>query len=64
MRAATPPTIYVRRGSIVTLKVINPSPLEKLELDETSINTQIPIDSVQALAPLLTQRYAEMACHF
>jgi hypothetical protein len=55
MRAATPPTIYVRRGSIVTLKVINPSPLEKLELDETSINTQIPIDSVQALAPLLTQ---------
>jgi hypothetical protein len=54
MRAATPPTIYVRRGSIVTLKVINPSPLEKLELDETSINTQIPIDSVQALAPLLT----------
>jgi hypothetical protein len=55
MRAATPPTIYVRRGSIVTLKVINPSPLEKLELDETSINTQVPIDSVQALAPLLTQ---------
>jgi hypothetical protein len=55
MRAATPPTIYVRRGSVVTLKVINPSPLEKLELDETSINTQIPIDSVQALAPLLTQ---------
>lgn len=55
MRAATPPTIYVRRGSIVTLKVINPSPLEKLELDETLINTQIPIDSVQALAPLLTQ---------
>jgi hypothetical protein len=54
MRAATPPTIYVRRGSTVTLKVINPSPLEKLELDETSINTQIPIDSVQALAPLLT----------
>lgn len=55
MRAATPPTIYVRRGSTVTLKVINSSPLEKLELDETSINTQIPIDSVQALAPLLTQ---------
>lgn len=55
MRAATPPTIYVRRGSIVTLKVINPSPLEKLELDETSINTQIPIDSIQALAPVLTQ---------
>jgi hypothetical protein len=54
MRAATPPTIYVRRGSTVTLKVINPSPLEKLELDETLINTQIPIDSVQALAPLLT----------
>jgi hypothetical protein len=55
MRAATPPTIYVRRRSIVTVKVINPSPLEKLELDEASINTQIPIDSVQALAPLLTQ---------
>jgi hypothetical protein len=55
MRAATPPTVYVRRGSTVTLKVINPSSLEKLELDETSINTQIPIDSVQALAPLLTQ---------
>jgi hypothetical protein len=55
MRAATPPTIYVRRGSIVTLSVINPSPLEKLTLDETAINTQIPIDSVQALAPLLTQ---------
>jgi len=55
MRAATPPTIYVRRGSVVTLKVINPSLLEKLELDETSINTQIPIDSIQALAPLLTQ---------
>jgi hypothetical protein len=55
MRAATPPTIYVRRGSKVTLSVINPSPLEKLALDETAINTQIPIDSVQALAPLLTQ---------
>ena len=45
-RAATSPTIDVRRGSIVTLKVINPSPLEKLELDETSINSQSPIDSV------------------
>lgn len=55
MRAATPPTIYVRRGKIVTLNVINPSPLEKLELNETSINTQVPVDSVQALAPLLTQ---------
>jgi hypothetical protein len=55
MRAATPPTIYVRRGTIVTLSVINLSPLEKLTLDETAINTQIPIDSVQALAPLLTQ---------
>jgi len=55
MRAATPPTIYVRRGTTVTLKVINPSPMEKLELDQTSINTQVPVDSVQALAPLLTQ---------
>ena len=55
MRVATPPTIYVRRGSIVTLKVINSSSLEKLELDQSSITTQIPIDAVQALAPLLTQ---------
>jgi hypothetical protein len=55
MRPATPPTIYVRRGRTVTLQVVNPSPLEKLELDEASINTQIPIDPVQALASLLTQ---------
>lgn len=54
LRAATPPTIYVRRRKKVIVKVINLSPLEKLELDQTSINTQIPIDSVQALAPLLT----------
>jgi hypothetical protein len=54
MRAATPPTIYVRRGKTVTVKVINRSPLEELSLDRTAINTQIPIDSVQAVAPLLT----------
>jgi hypothetical protein len=53
LRAATPPTIYVQRGGTVMVKVINESPFEKLTLDRTAINSQIPVDTLQSIGPAL-----------
>lgn len=47
-RPAAPPTIYARRGSKITINVINPSPFETLSLDFTSAKIVIPPDIFQA----------------
>ncbi|MGO8718682.1 MAG: hypothetical protein ACLQMO_05625 [Acidobacteriaceae bacterium] len=47
-RPATPPTIYARRGSTITILVINPSPFEALSLDFKSAQVIVPPDTFQA----------------
>jgi hypothetical protein len=54
MNAATPPTIYARRGSVITVVVAHPSPFETLTLDEQSIKSTPPADSFQSVGPALT----------
>jgi hypothetical protein len=53
-RPAAPPTIYARKGSKITLKVINLSPFEKLSLDFKSAQTVIPSDTFQGLMSSLS----------
>ena len=48
-RPASPPTIYARRGSKITINVINPSPFETLSLDFASAKIVIQTDAFQAL---------------
>ncbi len=44
MNPVAPPTIYVRRGSHVTVLVTNPLPFEHLTVDEKSAVIQLPAD--------------------
>src|SRR5215472_12547866 len=45
---ASPPTIYARYGSTITVTVINPSPFEQLSMDFSSAKIVIPTDTFQA----------------
>lgn len=44
----TPPTIYMHRGSRLTVRIIHPSPFETLSLDPKSDNVQPPPDQYQS----------------
>ena len=45
---STPPMIYARHGSAITVKVINVSPFEQLSVDFSSAKAVIPTDSFQS----------------
>jgi hypothetical protein len=48
LRAVTPPTINVHRGSVITLSITDTTPFEQLSLDLKSATAQVPADQWQA----------------
>ena len=44
LNPTTPPLINAKRGSIITVTVLNPSPFEDLTLDLSSVTAQVPAD--------------------
>ena len=60
-RPAGPPTIYARKGSTISLKVINLSPFETLSLDFKSAQTVIPPDSFQGLMSSLSGSFQKLS---
>lgn len=48
LRPVTPPLIYARHGSVITVKVFHPSPFEELTLDLGSATAQVPADAFAA----------------
>lgn len=49
VRPITPPTIYARKGSVITMRVINLSPFESLTADITVAKVVVQPDVFQAL---------------
>ncbi len=48
LNPTTPPTIYARRGSIITVNVQNTSPIEDLTLNLKGTTSTVPFDAFQA----------------
>jgi hypothetical protein len=63
LRPVTPPTIYARHGSVITVTVLHHSPFEDLTLDLKSATATVPTDTFKsvfdALSPTL-QRAEEV----
>jgi hypothetical protein len=51
---AVPPTIHVRHGHTVTVRILDPLPFEHLTLDEKLKSEQVPVDQLSAGFTALT----------